>query len=160
MQTKFNNRAEYVDYLTNLLGSGYDVQAIATETGAWSSEYVIRDGRRFAASFDVVASDEDVAKSIKRHSPNANELNFFVATRASFAACEKPEGEPDYVSGSGSAYWYTAEGVVRMSDHWGAGVASCDWYLDGKAYGYGMSNSARELENVCGYCDWAGFKRI
>lgn len=32
-----------------------------------------------------------------------------------------------------SEYWYNENGVVRGSDHWGEGISSCDWYLDGKA---------------------------
>lgn len=55
--------------------------------------------------------------------------NFFENTAAVFDLCEKPNREPDYISASGSAYWYVDGGVVRCSDHWGWGVASCNWYL-------------------------------
>lgn len=62
---------------------------------------------------------------------------FMNGTKAQFR--EVPDGErakvaerdADYVSQSGSSYWYTDEGVYRSSDHWGEGVASCDWMLDG-----------------------------
>lgn len=67
-----------------------------------------------------------------------NENNFFESTAANFVSCEKPNREADYISASGSAYWYTENGVVRGSNHWGEGVASCNWFLNGGAYGYGM----------------------
>jgi hypothetical protein len=56
------------------------------------------------------------------------------------------------VSGSGSRYWYNDEGVVRESDHWGYGIASCTWKLDGS--GYVETDSP-----VCGYCAWSDFER-
>ena len=55
---------------------------------------------------------------------------------------KRPKGKPDYVSyyfdktgkrKISSEYWYNENGVVRGSDHWGEGISSCDWYLDGKA---------------------------
>lgn len=56
-----------------------------------------------------------------------------------------PKREPDFDSSKmrwdrsgypmsktkGSRYWYTDKGVYRKSDHWGGGVASCSWYLEG-----------------------------
>lgn len=60
-----------------------------------------------------------------------NENNFFELTAAVFDVCETPDREPDYVSGSGSAYWYENDGVIRRSDHWGGYVASCKWWLRG-----------------------------
>ena len=58
-----------------------------------------------------------------------NESNFFNATAAVFDLCEQPEREPDYISGSGSEYWYINGGVVRKSNHWGDAIASCAWYV-------------------------------
>ena len=58
-----------------------------------------------------------------------NERNFFDATAAVFDLCDQPEREPDYISGSGSAYWYVNGGVVRRSNHWGDAIASCAWYI-------------------------------
>lgn len=74
---------------------------------------------------------------------------FYKSTKADFASCDRPDREPDYVSASGSAYWYGDDGVVRASTHWGAKIASCDWYLDGEALS--------SWEPVCGYCPWNGF---
>lgn len=72
----------------------------------------------------------------------ANKNNFYVDTLADFKEISKrPTGKPDYVSyyfdNTGrrkisSEYWYNENGVVRGSDHWGEGISSCDWYLDGK----------------------------
>ena len=43
-----------------------------------------------------------------------------------------------------SEYWYNENGVVRGSDHWGEGISSCDWYLDGKVRkGYKRYGEAR-----------------
>ena len=73
----------------------------------------------------------------------ANKNNFYVNTLADFKEISKrPKGKPDYVSyyfdktgkrKISSEYWYNENGVVRGSDHWGEGISSCDWYLDGKA---------------------------
>ncbi|CAL2105470.1 hypothetical protein T190115A13A_160003 [Tenacibaculum sp. 190524A02b] len=89
--------------------------------------------------------------------------NFFLNTKALFKACKKPKREPDYVSNSGSMYWYgenrLGQYVIRCSDHWVIvsnpqkkevyndcfSIASCSWnlrqskkenkrYKSGKAY--------------------------
>ena len=105
-----------------------------------------------------------------------NRDTFYKETFADFSKCVRPQSEPDYISNSGSAYWYSDGGVIRESDHWGYGVASCDWLLDGLGYGYGMhmrpDPNARmgwseddgyrmqyqETEPVCGFCEWGDFK--
>ena len=56
---------------------------------------------------------------------------FYENTVADFQIAKAPEREPDYVSASGSEYWYFPDGVFRRSDHWGKGIATCDWYLNG-----------------------------
>ena len=57
----------------------------------------------------------------------------------------RPRRQPDYVSRDrngkvSSEYWYTEDGVIRGSDHWGEGVASCDWSLKG------VTSGSRPLE--------------
>ena len=48
----------------------------------------------------------------------------------------RPRRMPDFVSRNkrtgkvSSEYWYTKDGVIRGSDHWGPGISSCDWSLD------------------------------
>ena len=70
--------------------------------------------------------------------------NFYLMTKGTFSKCDLPTTAPDYVSLNkdgkvSSKYWYTKEGVVRQSDHWGR-VASCIWTL--KEY----STQIRECE--------------
>lgn len=78
--------------------------------------------------------------------------NFHDGTRASFTRWSRPFREPDFVSYSGSEYWDIGSGVVRCSNHWGYGIKSCDWLLDGKEVN-GFLNS----ESIAGYCAWASF---
>ena len=64
-----------------------------------------------------------------------NASNFHLMTKGTFSKCDLPKTAPDYVSldkfgNVSSKYWYTAEGVVRQSNHWGR-VASCIWTLKG-----------------------------
>lgn len=74
--------------------------------------------------------------------------NFHDASTADFQPCERPAREPDFVSGSGSRYWNTPEGVVRESDHWMAGIRSCNWYLSGASY---------KGPVCCAFCRWEDF---
>lgn len=88
--------------------------------------------------------------------------NYYTRTKCVFKGCNKPNREPDYVSGSGSLYWYGRDKkgsyVIRSSDHWSlltnkfgkliysyvncGSIASCFWKLKttseeklvGKAY--------------------------
>lgn len=75
--------------------------------------------------------------------------NFHDASTADFHPCERPSRDPDFVSGSGSRYWNTPEGVIRESDHWLAGIRSCNWYLDGATY---------KGPERCGFCRWEDFQ--
>lgn len=71
----------------------------------------------------------------------ANVSNFF-ENSVGFWLLKKsaPKREPDYTSKNkrtgkvSSRYWYTKEGVYRESDHWGAEVASCSWFISGRSY--------------------------
>ncbi len=83
-----------------------------------------------------------------------NSSNYYTATKASFTSCAKPETTPDYISDSGSRYWYTDEGVIRFSNHWGYGIASCDWLLDGVE----DSSFADGEGGRAGYCNWSDFE--
>lgn len=58
--------------------------------------------------------------------------NFYNRTIVNFVRCEIPERMPDYVSYSGSAYWYYKNRVRRLSDHWGI-VSSCYWLIEFQA---------------------------
>ena len=82
-----------------------------------------------------------------------NSENFYMGTEAHWNDAEAPEREADYVSDSGSAYWYTECGVFRKSNHWGYEVASCDWFLGYDESSWEDSNGIR-----CGFCPWDVFK--
>ena len=95
--------------------------------------------------------------------------NFHLMTKGIFSKCDLPTTAPDYVSlnkngNVSSKYWYTKNGVVRQSDHWGR-VASCIWTLKGHSttinecevastdlVGYvsfsGLNNSSNEFQNI------------
>jgi hypothetical protein len=89
----------------------------------------------------------------------ANKADFFEGTKANFTSCEMPEGKPDYTSNSGSIYFYTKDGVIRVANHW-LGVASCKWILDGQdEYAINKATDKREFA-VAGFCKWSEFSRI
>lgn len=133
--------------------------------------------------FAEVAGNYGINATVKTYQQMPyDEDNFYLATMADWSPCERPNREPDHESNSGSCYWYTPEGVIRESDHWGQGVASCDWYIDGGWYRYGMSPRiyARNergrveatspypspavdgdgYEPVTAYCPWDGFRPV
>ena len=99
----------------------------------------------------------------------ANQKNFFKNTIATFKRItdeqyEATNSDPDFLSTSGSAYWYTDEGVIRYSNHWGY-VASCIWRPDADlsaviSWQQESESIAKEDEGVYGFCSWSGFQEI
>ncbi len=91
----------------------------------------------------------------------AGVANFFDNTLALFEEVEKPRREPDYDSESGSQYWYSEEGVIRGSDHWGNGISNCDWALkrmNGKTvYGSTFKSSKSFRNYKYGFVKWQDF---
>ena len=91
----------------------------------------------------------------------ADEYNFFTETIVLYQETEKPDREPDFTSGSGSRYWYSKEGVIRGSDHWGNGVARCDWALKQKngrtIYGYDYDCPTHLKEARYGFARWEDY---
>ena len=86
--------------------------------------------------------------------------NFMSATSAIFKPLTAKEIEfvtnnkPNYVSASGSAYWYKGQNVYRVSNHWGADVASCNWGYEGCGT-VGMFGSQKEtLVGKCALKDF------
>lgn len=75
--------------------------------------------------------------------------NFFERTLANFDPCKRPTINPDFWSFSGSSYWYTEKGVIRLSDHWGS-VSSCFWLIDWQA----------SRKYLCGFAKWEDFSRF
>jgi hypothetical protein len=82
---------------------------------------------------------------LERKCPKGREItsdNFYLNTVATWSPVPESQdpfkdmttiGEfqdkSNFLSPNGSAYIYTDQGVYRNSDHWGDGIASCDWYL-------------------------------
>ena len=64
----------------------------------------------------------DLINGVKPTSRTFTFDNFYKDTKAVFEGTERPKGEPDYTSYSGSEYWYGEDKggkyVVRGSDHW------------------------------------------
>lgn len=66
----------------------------------------------------------------------ANQNNFFYNSIAKFKDIgSRPRRKPDYVSYTkygdiSSEYWYDGDTLIRGSNHWGYGIASCDWAID------------------------------
>jgi hypothetical protein len=78
--------------------------------------------------------------------------NYFYDTFANFTRIYKrelPKREPDYISDSGSEYWYEGNTVYRRADHWGRRIATCNWIL----------SSSAERGWSQGYCKLTDFKR-
>lgn len=96
--------------------------------------------------------------------------DFFIATKAnwdfvkgiSFEDQSSYKSKADFVSDSGSMYFYGNNGVHRISTHYSKKVASCSWLLEGKEFD-GMNSSRREVTGnlpfAMGFCLWKDFKR-
>mgnify|MGYP007069891116 CR=1 FL=1 len=91
----------------------------------------------------------------------ADEYTFFTETMVTFHECEDPGRDPDFTSMSGSRYWYYKDGVIRGSDHWGNGVALCDWALKTKQgktlYGYDHDCPTHLSAPRFGFAKWEDF---
>ena len=92
--------------------------------------------------------------------------NLFETTCAIWTQVKrKPRGEPDFTSfiksGISSQYWYKEDGVYRKSNHWGASVSTCDWFL----YSLNDLNNTTLKRDRCivtktpitGFCKWSNF---
>ena len=101
-----------------------------------------------------------------------NKTNFMNGTVANFTGVEMPTTTPDYVSESGSKYWYTENGVIRAADHWGLGIATCDWSIDiefaekfqkevtkGDVTYMGTFYKAKEVAGFCAFEDFTQKQR-
>ena len=87
----------------------------------------------YSGNNDILSKDfimNKKAKFYKKYQSGiANKNNFYINTIGQFKEVEKPNREPDYISKSGSEYWYEKDKLIRGSNHWGCCVASCDWFL-------------------------------
>lgn len=117
-----------------------------------------------AEVFDAKTTHEAIERSKYAEEPFqkgvANKENFMFSTLAIFEAVKRrPRKKPDYVSYTrdgkvSSEYWYTDEGVIRGSKHWGEGVASCDW---GHSEVVGRANYLSHTYKIYGKCKWEDF---
>lgn len=73
--------------------------------------------------------------------------NFREHTVATFHRDTPPDIVPNFVSDSGSEYWYTENGMYRRSDHWG---------IVGRNY-WALRDSAHIVNPVTGSCRWDRF---
>ena len=76
-----------------------------------------------------------------------------------------PKRKPDYTSYTkygevSSRYWYTPKGVYRKSNHWGEGVASCDWYWQNSTYKKLFNEIAVYNKQYIGFAKWEDFAAI
>lgn len=87
-------------------------------------------------------------------SENIGRDNFYKFTDGHFTPCPVPDREPDYHSKS-SSYWFSKEGVIRQSDHWGRGIAACTWTLGEEPEAPCFKNKG--LGQRCGFISWNDF---
>lgn len=80
---------------------------------------------------------------------------FYHGTKCCFYSTMEPEREPDYVSESGSTYWYEPYGVYRLADHWGRDIGSNDWSIGG--YAGSSWDFDGEQGALCGFASWSDF---
>lgn len=89
----------------------------------------------------------------------ATPADFFDMTTAIFTPCATPERPADYVSASGSEYWYTQGRVIRRADHWGGCIRSCNWFLVGSDVTCLKMWCESLDEPVTASCAWDEFTR-
>lgn len=78
-----------------------------------------------------------------------NRYNFFKHTFCDWKSVERvPEQKADYISKSGSSYFFTSDGVYRIANHWGR-AANCRWRL--------LSSRKVSQINQIGYANWTDF---
>lgn len=80
--------------------------------------------------------------------------NFFRQTYCVFVSADAAvlkDQQPDYVSRSGSRYFFSDEGVFRISNHWGR-AAKCKWRLV-------QSEKTDRKSGSCGFARWEDFHR-
>ena len=81
--------------------------------------------------------------------------NYYMGTTAVFEPCAVPSRSPSFISRSGSEYWYTDDGVIRRSNHWGTGIALCDWLLGTDDRSSWDTTAPHDMR--CGFCRFNDF---
>ena len=107
--------------------------------------------------------------------------NYYTSTYAKFVECATPRRKPDYISSSGSKYWYTKTGVIRKSDHWSlyyrsypdktcfttsvylhaVPIASCIWTLQLKNDKITVKEDYGDNGKILtGFCKYKNFRHV
>ena len=107
--------------------------------------------------------------------------NYYTSTYAKFVECATPRRKPDYISSSGSKYWYTKTGVIRKSDHWSlyyrsypdktcfttsvylhaVPIASCMWTLQRKNDKITVKEDYGDNGKILtGFCKYKNFRHV
>ena len=107
--------------------------------------------------------------------------NYYTSTYAKFVECATPRRKPDYISSSGSKYWYTKTGVIRKSDHWSlyycsdlkrtcfttsvylhaVPIASCMWTLQLKNDKITVKEDYGDNGKILtGFCKYKNFRHV
>ena len=110
-----------------------------------------------------------------------NKNNYYTSTYAKFVECATPRRKPDYISSSGSRYWYTKNGVIRKSDHWSlyycsdpnktcftasvylhaVSIASCIWTLQLKKDKITVKEDYGDNGKILtGFCKYKNFRHV
>ena len=128
------------------------------------------DDNRLIKEFKEISKEDICFDSASKYFKSVRELykpfqngtassdNFFDSTVALFNEIKKPNRKADFVSESGSRYWFKKEGLVRGSNHWGNRVVNCDWaikMLNGRTV-YGESSYAAKSfsKEYFGFVKW------
>lgn len=117
--------------------SGMNLEGIPLNRNEWRRRIAARQANLMDAknAEDLVRREAFAYKDEQKGT--ANKDNFFWRTDAVFTKISRRPGrKPDFVSRGrdgrvSSEYWYTQNGVIRGSNHWGVGVASCNWAIKG-----------------------------
>ena len=107
--------------------------------------------------------------------------NYYTSTYAKFVECATPRRKPDYISSSGSMYWYSKTGVIRKSDHWSlyyrsypdktcfttsiylhaVPIASCIWTLQLKNDKITVKEDYGDNGKILtGFCKYKNFRHV
>ena len=74
---------------------------------------------------------------------------FYQNTKATFRGCQVPKRQPDYISDSGSKYWYgenkNGKYLIRLSNH---------WIIRTEIYDCKKSNKSKRECKTIATCQW------
>ena len=138
------------------------------ESGEYSQEYLSYLVDTYGSGTGLDSSPEDMYELASMFTDEvATKDNYFLNSIGFWEVMKsRPKRDPDYASFNrhelyrgkvkkSSEYWYTSDGVIRGSDHWGSDVASCSWYLLGQSY---KSYDVKSGYKAYAYIPWKDLK--